>query len=147
MRLVQWSVQSNHLHLLCEAKSVEALSRGMKGLGVRIAKRLNRFWGRRGRVVGDRFHARELKTPREVRSALVYVLQNVKKHGWKSLRKADPFSTGIGFEGWKPRLASKQPPQALPLTARPRSWLLTTGWKRLGLIGLNETPLARSPYR
>ena len=58
----------------------EALSRAMKGLGVRLARGLNKLWGRWGRVVKDRYHDRALKTPREVRNALVYVLHNVKKH-------------------------------------------------------------------
>ncbi len=69
-RLVHHSVQSNHVHLLVEAQDERALSRGMQGLGVRIARSLNTFWQRAGRVLVDRYHARILRTPREVRNAL-----------------------------------------------------------------------------
>ena len=80
-RLIEYSIQSNHLYFIAEAQDEIALARGMKGLFVRVAKALNRAWERTGRVVGDRCHARVLKTPREVRNALVYVLQNAQKHG------------------------------------------------------------------
>ena len=49
-RLIEFSVQSNHLHLLCEARDRRALARGLQGLLIRIARGLNRLLGRRGRV-------------------------------------------------------------------------------------------------
>src|SRR5204863_9277085 len=76
MRLVELAVMSNHVHLICEADDERALARGMKGLCVRIARALNRLWGRVGSVFNDRYHAHALKTPREVRNALNYVLHN-----------------------------------------------------------------------
>ena len=48
LRLVHYSVQSNHIHLICEATGRPSISRGMQGLCIRIAKRLNAFWGRKG---------------------------------------------------------------------------------------------------
>src|SRR5262245_56796239 len=79
-RILQFSVQMDHLHLLVEAESTEGLARGCQGLGVRIARAVNRILGRRGTVWGDRYYARALSTPAEVRRALVYVLQNFRKH-------------------------------------------------------------------
>ena len=76
LRLVEFSVQRDHVHLLVEAVDVRVLSRGIQGLAIRIARAVNRVLRRRGRVWIDRFHARALRTPREVRNALVYVLQN-----------------------------------------------------------------------
>src|SRR5262249_56515976 len=64
-RLVHYSVQGNHLHLLVEAKDERALSRGMNGLGVRVARGLNRALGRRGKVLQERYHGHVLKTPTE----------------------------------------------------------------------------------
>ena len=66
-RLVHFSVQRDHLHLLAEASDRRALSRGMQGLSIRVAKAVNRRLGRRGAVFADRYHARALKTPREAR--------------------------------------------------------------------------------
>jgi len=79
-RLVHFSVQSNHIHLVAEARTGEALSRGMQGLSVRLARAINRTLARRGRVFADRYHARALKTPRAVHFALRYVLLNARKH-------------------------------------------------------------------
>ena len=77
-RIVQLSIQRNHLHLLVEAEHKEALSRGMQGFSISAAKRVNaaitaRTGVRRtGKVVADRFHARPLTSPRAVRNALAY---------------------------------------------------------------------------
>ncbi len=80
LRVVHHSVQSNHLHLIAEAADAHALGRGMQGLGIRIAKRLNALARRRGSVLADRYHVHVLRTPREVRHALLYVLNNGRKH-------------------------------------------------------------------
>ncbi len=136
-RLVEFSVQTNHLHLIAEAEDARALTRGMQGLLVRIAKALNREWGRRGKVLGDRYHARILRSPRDVRHALVYVLQNARKHG-AHIVGIDPFSSGPWFEGWINRVASAARP-----IATARSWLLTTGWRRAGLLSTSESPVVR----
>ena len=79
-RLVHFSVQSNHLHLIAEARDRRSLSLGMQGLSVRVARAVNRRLTRRGRLFADRYHARALKTPRAVHFALRYVLLNVRKH-------------------------------------------------------------------
>src|SRR3954451_13123818 len=79
-RLVHYSVQGNHVHLLVEATNERALSKGMNGLGTRIARRLNRVMQRRGKVLDDRYHERILRTPTEVRRARNYLLQNAHKH-------------------------------------------------------------------
>jgi hypothetical protein len=99
-QVVHHSIQSNHLHLIVEAASREELTVGMRSLLVRIARSLNRLWQRSGPVFSDRFHERELRTPREVRNALVYVLQNLRKHGI-ALAGPDPLSSGPEFDGWR----------------------------------------------
>jgi hypothetical protein len=80
LRLNHFTVQSNHLHLIVETTEPDALTRGIKGLNVRIARGLNRLMGASGRVIGDRYHAHILKTPAEVRNAVHYVLGNLRKH-------------------------------------------------------------------
>src|SRR6267378_2526727 len=79
-RLVHLSVQGNHLHLVVEAPDETALARGMQGLGVRIAKALNRLMGRKGSVLADHYHARQLCSPAQVANALAYVLMNFLHH-------------------------------------------------------------------
>lgn len=139
LRLVHFSVQSNHLHLLVEARDGRSLSHGIWGLSVRIAKGLNRHWKRRGRVFTDRFHARALTTPTEVRNALVYVLQNAHKHELR-LDGPDPFSSGSCFGGWRELRARGVATAGSSLVVSARTWLLSEGWARGGLISLRERP-------
>jgi putative transposase len=90
-RLVHYSVMGNHVHLIVEAPDRRALSRAMKGLGVRIARALNRVMKRSGRVVGDRYHAHILKTPSEVKRARSYLLSNARQHYGYTAR--DPYAS------------------------------------------------------
>ncbi|MFN7669924.1 MAG: transposase, partial [Planctomycetota bacterium] len=73
-RLLHFAILNDHLHFVVEAKDRTALSRGLQGLLIRLARGLNKLWGRKGKVFADRYHDRALKSPREVRNALVYVL-------------------------------------------------------------------------
>ncbi len=138
VRLVHFSAQTDHLHLIVEAQNRAALSRGLQGLFVRIAKALNKLWRRKGTVFADRFHVHGLKTPRETRNALAYVLQNAAKHGLGRGR-VDPFSSGSWFQGWKRKVRLALADFAAPV-AQPRSWLLRLGWQRWGLIDPWEVP-------
>jgi hypothetical protein len=114
-RVLQFSVQADHVHLLLEADSPTGFDRGVRGLAVRVAKAVNGVLGRRGRVWADRFHARLLRTPREVRNALVYVLNNVRKHIGR-VRGMDPCSSARWFDGWKISLG---PDRSIAAAGRP----------------------------
>jgi REP element-mobilizing transposase RayT len=138
-RLVEYSIQSNHLHFVAEAEDARSIARGMQGLLVRVAKALNREWERHGKVLADRYHARILRTPREVRTALVYVLQNARKHGAR-LTGIDACSSGPWFGGWRDR----DPRGERPI-ASARSWLLARGWRRAGLLSTREAPRMPAP--
>jgi hypothetical protein len=135
-RVLHFSAQHDHLHLLVEADRGGALSRGVQGLAIRVAKAINRALGRRGHVWADRFHARALATPREVRNALVYVLNNFRKH-LRGMRGIDPRSSAPWFIGWKGAVPPS--PGASPV-APPRTWLARVGWWRLGRIAVDEAP-------
>jgi REP element-mobilizing transposase RayT len=137
-RVLEYSIQKDHMHLLVEADGPTGFERGVRGLAIRIARLVNRICGRRGAVWADRYHARLLQTPREVRNAFVYVLNNVKKH-MRRARGLDPYSSAASFDGWKSSSATHA--GARPL-ARPRTWLARTGWRRRGLIDVEERPHA-----
>jgi REP element-mobilizing transposase RayT len=143
-RLVHFSIQSNHLHLIVEATNNTALARGMKGLSVRVARAVNRRRRRTGKVFADRHHLHVLRTPREARHGLVYVLNNGRKHSAIDRRvRFDPCSSASFFAGWR-GIAGASLDASAPVRA-PRSWLLQTGWKRHGLIDPFEMP--RCPKR
>ena len=135
-RVLHFSVQHDHLHLLVEADELTGFERGVRGLAIRVAKAVNRALGRRGQVWGDRYHARLLRTPREVRNALVYVLSNWRKH-IPGARGFDLRSSAIWFDGW-----SKSParPGGTQPVAKARTWLAAVGWRLRGLIDVDERP-------
>lgn len=145
--MVHYSLQRDHVHLIVESAGKEALGRGMKSISARLARAVNRPFGRRGRVLDGRYHLHVLRSRREVRNALAYVLLNVRKH-WKGQRgvapplRLDQASSSRWFDGWRrsgpaPRDA---PEIRSPEVSRPRTWLLCKGWRRYGLIDPAEVP-------
>ena len=156
IRVVHLSIQRNHIHLLVEAADETCLARGMQGLQISAARHLNAAVSvelgqpraRRGQVFANRYHAEILDTPRRARHALAYVLNNWRRHredlGGAAQRKAavDPYSSGISFDGWR----DHPTPFAFPrdyqplVVSPPRCWMLTTGWRRHGLVGLRDIP-------
>jgi REP element-mobilizing transposase RayT len=139
-RIVEYSVQADHVHLVVEAESKRALSSGMRRFATRVALRINGVLGRRrGRVWADRYHRRDLPSPREVRHALVYVINNHLKHyPTEEVPVVDPCSSAPWFTGWMhiEKRATDPPPVAPAST-----WLLREGWHRFGggFIHLGET--------
>jgi REP element-mobilizing transposase RayT len=144
-RLTHYSVQGNHMHLIVEAGDARALTRGMRGLDVWLARRLNTLMGKRGSVFADRYHVHELRTPREVRNALDYVYNNAHRHfaatGQRPAPFFDAFSSSRWFDGWtrdaraQMRTVLGEPTGPPPVTEA-GTWLLTIGWRRNGLIEL-----------
>lgn len=160
-RIVHLSIQGTHVHLLIEADDKDALARGMQAFQISAAKHLNAAMGgrtgerRRGSVFVDRYHARTIKTPKQARNALAYVLNNWRKHrenraavaienGWK----VDPFSSAPTFTGWcdidATSIAWPASYEPLPVW-EPKTWLLREGWKKHGLLSSTEIPSDKKP--
>lgn len=155
-RIVHYSVQRDHLHLIVEAADARALSSGIRSVAVRVARYVNDLLARRGKLWADRWHGRALKTPREMRNAILYVLANFRKHASRRTPAGvDPYSSARWFDGfheWSP--ATGMPPPwaderdwdrdgddpAWSALLKPRTWLATTGWRRYARLGLNEHP-------
>jgi putative transposase len=116
-RVVQASIQGNHIHLLVEANHTAALARGMQGLSVRIAKGMNGLMGRKGRVFADRYHAHVLRTPTEVRNAIRYIRENRQRHAAAHGEQLPA--------GWVDPFASARPDAA-------RTWLVRQGMSGAG---------------
>ena len=140
-RVVHISIQSNHVHLVCEADGKPALARGMQGFAISAAKRLNRALGRAsGRVFRYRYHATAVTSPTQARNTLAYVLNNWKKHGanpghWR----VDPYSSAWQFTGWATPHGQAPPKEPLPVVAQV-TWLLREGWARAGAIRIGDLP-------
>jgi REP element-mobilizing transposase RayT len=162
-RLVHYSLQADHAHLIVEASDRSALGRGMKALAGRFARAVNRALGRRtGKVLADRYHLQILACPRQVRNALAYVLLHARRHAAKRIERLrrrgmrvaplpnagtlDGASSARWFAGWRRELAvDRSPPLSLEAesaVAEPRTWFLRRGWRLHGLIDPNEIPSA-----
>ena len=149
-RVVEFNVLANHVHLIVEASHAMRLARGMQGLAVRFARRINRALARRGKFFADRYHARALHTPREVRNAVRYVLNNARHHAAARGERLGPYwidvhSSAPWFDGWAKPIRIREPwmialQREPPPTARPTVWLLTRGWRRHGLLRFDEVP-------
>ncbi len=121
-RVVHFSIQGNHLHLVIEAHSAKTLANGMRALAGRIALGLNVMMGRSGAAFDDRYHAHVLRTPTEVRHVLAYVLGNFASH---ALRRGECVSSG--YVDPYSSAAERGPDGFPPPVSRPESWLLRTG--------------------
>jgi hypothetical protein len=166
-------VQHDHLHLIAEAADRRALSRGVQGLSIRVARAVNQQLVRKGSVFDDRYHARALRTPREVRLALRYVLLNARKHahsragsaGGSAARRAgeampfgfvDSCSSAPWFADFlrTPELVfgaqrcraefARGMGTAEPPVVTARTWLLRIGYRRAGGFDIDDLPGARS---
>jgi REP-associated tyrosine transposase len=153
-RIVHFSVQYDHLHLIVEARNKAALSSGVRALVITLARRVNKLLSQSGRFWADRYHGRALTTPRAVRTALRYVLANFRKHEPRTSPSllTDPYSSAPWFDGFRECRAG-------PLLERARfaiswrrfvvldspvssgqTWLTVVGWRRTGLISTREAP-------
>ncbi|MEO7732882.1 MAG: transposase [Kofleriaceae bacterium] len=96
-RIVQLSIQHDHIHMLVEAESTEALASGMQGFQISAARHINsalRAGGRRrrGSVFADRYHLVVIRSPKQARHVLAYVMNNWRKHGEDR--------SGLAATGW-----------------------------------------------
>jgi len=149
-RICHLSIQDTHLHLIVEANDKGALARGMQSFQISAARQLNKLLARRGRVFDDRYHLVVIRSPRQMRNVLIYLLGNWRKHG-ADCRVAptwliDPYASGFAFPGWK------ELRQGIPLwpasvttgwlvVKPPTCWLLRAGWERGGgAISVFEVP-------
>jgi len=172
-QIVHFSIQDDHLHLAAEAKGATAeeiarsprllsqrakrgletkdrdmIRRGIAGLAISFARRLNRLLGRKGKVWADRHHRRDLATPTEVRNTLLYIFQNFRRHGMRvyGIGATDRFSTAPSFDGWLDALDASL--ETRPWRPPPRTWLLGRGWLRAGgRISTNDAPPLSSSVR
>jgi hypothetical protein len=140
--LCHYAILNDHLHFVAEARSREALSRGLQGLLVRIAKALNKLWSRRGKVFADRYHDHILRTPREVRNAIRYVFQNARKHAavGRVLPAIDTFTSAPWFTGFRETITVRRLEAVVRPVTDAHTWLLTLGWRRHGLLSIHELP-------
>jgi len=118
-RIVHFSVQGNHIHMLVEADERRALSSAMRSLAIRIGLGMNRLMRSSGKVIAHRYHARQLRTPTEVYRALGYVRRN---HSHHARRLGRPVATSVD------RYSSDS--EHVFAAPAAKTWLLSIGWQK-----------------
>jgi REP element-mobilizing transposase RayT len=147
-RVVHYSVQGNHLHLIVEADTERAhgyqpLRSGISGLEIAFARRLNVMLGRRGKVWADRYHRHDLKTPKETWFALAYVFDNYTHHGAKTYGEGvlDPYSSACCFDGWEGSRFVPHDSERWRWPVRPaETWLVRKGYLVHGRLTITPRP-------
>jgi hypothetical protein len=136
--------------LLAECAGNTELSRGLQSLSTSLAKNINALASRTGPVFRGRYHCHVLKTPAEVRHTLRYVLSNAAKHAASSQLAVDAYSSlslfirdttpalkarllrGFSLQFPATPLITRIEQELATLCVAPQSWLLRTGWQKLG---------------
>jgi putative transposase len=138
-RVIHFSIQQDHAHFIVEGDEARRARGGVHGLAIRLALAVNRVLGRKGKVVGDRYHARPLTTPRQMRTSMVYVLLNFRKH-LRAPACIDPRSSGQHFSGWQ---VAPVATEVAPATFQPGTWMARVGWQLAGgPLRVDEHPAA-----
>jgi REP element-mobilizing transposase RayT len=138
-RVIHASIQNTHFHFLVEATSSKVLTRAIRSLTIRLSHALT---GGRGKVFEQRYHAVQIRTPRQARNTLAYVLNNWRRHS-AALGDApvDPYSSGVTFTEWSEPVRFTVPADYVPLPmSPPRTSLLRSEWKQFGRIDPFERP-------
>ena len=139
-RVVHGSIQQSHFHFLVEASNKRALTRAIQSLTIALSKALT---GGRGKVFPERYHAVQIRSARQARNTLAYVLNNWRRHRADGASQApvDPYSSGVTFGGWSEPVRFTVPPEYEPLPMSPaRTSLLASDWRQYGLIDPFERP-------
>jgi REP element-mobilizing transposase RayT len=140
-RIVEFSIQSTHVHLIVEADGDRVLSSAIRSFEARVSKLLNHhvLRRRRGKVWGDRYFRVDLTSPKQARHALAYVLQNGQHHGVVLAGVKDPLSSAR----WSTRYVTRaELPPETSLTSPSQTYMLNVLWERAwpGAIFPTEVP-------
>ena len=151
-RICHYSVQGDHIHLICEANDRDAFSSGVRGFAISAARQLNATLRRKGQVFATRYYARALPSPRQVRNCLAYVMNNWRHHHRDRKERGifggrlDPYSSAMFFPGWRERthpVLHVPRGTPLPVVSRAQTWLLGQSWKQAPPLSVYYCPKDR----
>lgn len=80
LKVIHYTLEYNHAHLVVEAADNRILHKGMQSLGISLAKAINKLKQLKGAVYKHRYHFRKLTSRRELKNAIHYVFRNGVKH-------------------------------------------------------------------
>jgi len=80
LRVIHYSLEFDHVHLLIEAENNLILAKGMQSFGVTFSKAINRLRKLKGGVYKHRYHFRRIVGARQLKNVLNYIFSNGVKH-------------------------------------------------------------------
>lgn len=80
LKVVHYTLEYNHIHLLVEVESHVHLGKAMQAFGISLAKNINKAKAIKGSVYKHRYHLRKITTPAELKNVLHYIFSNGVKH-------------------------------------------------------------------
>lgn len=96
LKVLHYTLEYNHVHLLVEATNNQILHKGMQAFGITFSKWINRLKLRKGTVYKHRYHFHALRSTRERKNALNYIFTNGVKHG-RTRSRIDPYNSFVGL--------------------------------------------------
>jgi REP element-mobilizing transposase RayT len=80
LRVIHFSLEFDHVHLLIEAPDNFILGKGMQSLGVTLVRGINKLGQTSGEVYKHRYHFRKINSTRELKVVMNYIFHNGVKH-------------------------------------------------------------------
>lgn len=92
LKIIHYTLEYNHIHLLVEASDKSVVHQGMQALGISLSKRINKIKGVTGSVYKHRYHLRKITSPRELKNVLHYIFNNGIHHS-RTKSILDPYNS------------------------------------------------------
>lgn len=99
LKIIHYTLEYDHVHLLVETDNKTALARGMQSFGISFSKSINKIKKAQGKVFKTRYHYRKLKTPAEVKNVFNYIFGNSLKHK-KAISIVSPYNSLMAIDNF-----------------------------------------------
>lgn len=94
LKVIHYTLEYNHVHLLVETNDHRILHAGMQALGISFSKAINKVKSLKGHVYKHRYHQRKIGSARELKNVLLYIFNNGKKHK-RTNKRIDLYNSAI----------------------------------------------------
>ncbi|MBC7430062.1 MAG: transposase [Bacteriovorax sp.] len=76
LKVIHYTLEYNHVHLLVEASDHKVMHRGMQALGISLSKSINKIKCLKGTVYKHRYHLKRLTSTQQLKNVLHYIFNN-----------------------------------------------------------------------
>ena len=94
LKVIHFSLEYDHVHLYVECGDNHVLGKSMKAFGVSFVKGINKYKKSLGSLYKYRYHLHIIKSAREAKNVINYILKNGIKHG-RTLKVINPYNSAL----------------------------------------------------